>query len=119
MACRQKRLSSLVFGAMVLGASLGLRAPQEPGALMTMAQAQSAEVQTVTIPIEGMACMLCVGRVKKTLKAIDGVQEVTVSLEHRHAHLRYRETTVSPERLAAAVNDLGYKAGTPTVEQTR
>jgi len=75
--------------------------------------------QTVTIPIEGgMACMLCVGRVKKTLKALDGVLEVTVSLEHRHAYIRYRETTVSPERLAAAINNLGYTAGTPTVEHT-
>jgi len=74
--------------------------------------------KTVTIPIEGMACMLCVGRIKKTLKALDGVLEVTVSLEHRHAQIRYRETTVSPERLAAAINDLGYTAGTPTVEHT-
>ncbi len=74
--------------------------------------------KTVTIPIEGMACMLCVGRIKKTLKALDGVLEVTVSLEHRNAQIRYRETTVSPERLAAAINDLGYTAGTPTVEHT-
>ncbi len=118
MACRQKLMSILVLGALFLGASISLSAPQEPGASITLAQAQSTQVQSATIPIEGMACMLCVGRVKKTLKAIDGVQEVTVSLEHRHAHLRYRETTVSPERLAAAINDLGYTAGTPTVEHT-
>jgi len=75
--------------------------------------------KTVTIPIEGgMACMLCVGRVKKTLKALDGVLEVVVSLEHRYAHVRYLETAVSPERLVAAINSLGYIAGTPTVEHT-
>lgn len=62
--------------------------------------------------------MLCVGRVKKTLKALEGVLEVAVSLEHRHAQVRYLETTMSPERLVAVINSLGYKAGTPTVTPT-
>jgi copper chaperone CopZ len=55
-----------------------------------------------------------VGRVTKTLQALSGVREVVVSLEQRSAWVRYVETTVSPERLVAAINKLGFKAGTPT-----
>ena len=62
--------------------------------------------------------MLCVGRVKKTLKALEGVLEVAVSLEHRHAQVRYLEPAMSPERLVAAINSLGYKAGTPAAAHT-
>ena len=58
------------------------------------------------------------GRVQKTLQALEGVLEVVVSLEHRKAQVRYVETAVSPERLVAAINNLGFKAGTPTAEHT-
>ena len=118
MTCRQKRMSTIVLGILFLCVSIGLDASQEPGASMTATQAQSAQVQTVTIPIAGMACMLCVGRVKKTLKALDGVQEVAVSLEHRQARIRYRATQIDPAHFVAAINGLGYQAGTPTVEHT-
>jgi copper chaperone CopZ len=59
-----------------------------------------------------------VGRVTKTLQALEGVREVIVSLEHRNAQIRYVESAVSPERLVAAINSLGFKAGTPTGERT-
>ena len=75
--------------------------------------ASNAVIKTVTIPIEGMSCSACAARVKRTLKAIDGVAEVEISLEHRNARVRYVEGKVSPERLVAAINQLGYKAGTP------
>lgn len=75
--------------------------------------ASNAVFKTVTIPIEGMSCSACAARVKRTLKAMDGVAEVEISLEHRNARVRYVEGKASPERLVAAINQLGYKAGTP------
>ncbi len=121
-AHRQSRqvVGTVILCALLLGFSIDLRTPQGArGILRAAAQANMTQQKTVTIPIEGgMACMLCVGRVKKTLKALDGVLEVVVSLEHRYAHVRYLETAVSPECLVAAINSLGYIAGTPTVEHT-
>jgi copper chaperone CopZ len=73
----------------------------------------SGVIKTVTIPIEGMSCSACAARVKRTLKAIDGVIEAEINLEHRNARVRYVESKISPERLVAAINQLGYKAGTP------
>ena len=52
------------------------------------------------------------------LQALEGVREVIVSLEHRHAQVRYVESAVSSERLVAAINSLGFKAGTPIGERT-
>jgi copper chaperone CopZ len=70
---------------------------------------------TVAIPIEGMTCASCAAHVKKALRAVDGVTDVEVSLEHRIARVRYTADKVKPEDLVGAINRLGYKAGPPTV----
>lgn len=67
----------------------------------------------IEIPIEGMSCMSCVASVKKTLSAIDGVKNVTVSLKDKNARIKYDTQKVSPKELAEAINKLGYKAGEP------
>jgi copper chaperone CopZ len=113
------RVIGLVLGTVVLGIFLGAyflirTAKEQPQVLVAEPQAK-----TVTMPIEGMTCASCVAQVKRTLKSMDGVTGVEVSLEHRHAEVRYVDAKVSPERLAAAINELGYKAGTPTIERTR
>ncbi len=71
------------------------------------------------IPVEGMVCASCTARVKKALESVEGVTEVEVSLQRREARVRYVETKVSPKTLVAAINELGYKAGTPTMDQRR
>lgn len=69
------------------------------------------QVKTVSIPVEGMSCVSCAARVKRSLKGIDGVQHVEVSLEKREATVRFAPAKVTPERLETAINELGYKAG--------
>jgi len=119
IAARRLIVSAVILCTLLLGFSIDRRAPQGAlGMLCAAAQANVTQEKTVTIPIEGMVCILCAGRVKRTLKALDGVLEVAVSREHRFAQVRYVETAVSPERLVAAINSLGFKAGTPTVEPT-
>lgn len=75
--------------------------------------------QTVTILIEGMSCVSCVARVKRTLRAIPGVTSAEVNLIQRAARVRYVEKKVTPARLSAAINQLGYKAGAPKSERAR
>jgi|SRR5712692_4764202 len=108
-------LGSLLLFSLIFGASFALRAsPAQPRPV-----AADSQATTVTIPIEGMTCASCVAHVKKTLHAIEGVTAVEVSLAQRAAHVSYRDAKVSSERLAAAINDLGYRAGTPVAEETR
>jgi copper ion binding protein len=70
-------------------------------------------LRTVSMPVEGMSCGSCVANVKKTVKALDGVQHVDVSLENRTAKITYAQEKVSPEQISRAITEKGYKTGEP------
>jgi Cu+-exporting ATPase len=57
-----------------------------------------------------MACVVCAATVRKTVKSLDGVSRVEVSLEKRSARVTYAAGRLSPERIVAAIDKLGYKA---------
>jgi copper chaperone CopZ len=86
----------------------------ESGNARSAASTNEAEMKTVVMPVEGMSCVACVARVKKALKEIDGVGDVQVNLAQRNARIRFAPSKLSPSRLVAAVNGLGYRAGPPT-----
>lgn len=67
--------------------------------------------ELVVIPVEGMSCSACVARVKRALKETEGVSETHVNLEKGEAEIRYEPARTSPEKLAKAIDELGYKAG--------
>jgi copper chaperone len=77
---------------------------------------QAIPTRTVVLPVEGMSCGSCVASVKRTVKALDGVTGIEVSLETRQARVHYQEDKVTPDRIAAAIRELGYKTGEPMVE---
>ncbi len=66
------------------------------------------KVMTKTMKIEGMMCMHCEGRVKKTLESIEGVEEAVVSHEKGTAVLTLAEN-VSDAVLADAITAQDYK----------
>lgn len=73
------------------------------------------------LPIGGMTCASCVGRVEKALAKVPGVRAVTVNLANETAYLD-TDAGVSRDALVAAVVDAGYEvpaaaatAGTTTV----
>lgn len=80
----------------------------------SQASPSEANMKTVIIPVGGMSCAACTARIKKALSSIDGVAEVEVNLEKRNARVRYAPSKLAPDRLVAAINGLGYQAGTPT-----
>jgi copper chaperone CopZ len=67
----------------------------------------------VEIPVEGMACVACAASVKSAVKAIPGVVGVEVSLEKRKARVTYFANILTPDQIVAAIDKLGYTAGTP------
>lgn len=101
---------------LVVGLSYGtLRIWNKPGD--QAAPIIPAVGESVVIPIEGMSCSACVARVKKALKETEGVSGVHVSLEKREAEIRYDSTKISSEKLAEAIDELGYKAGPPRAKE--
>lgn len=71
------------------------------------------DLAQTTIPVEGMTCNACVASVKKKLNSLVGVEKVKVSLQERNATVFYEEGTATPEEIAKAIDELGYKAGKP------
>ncbi|MFP5380301.1 MAG: heavy-metal-associated domain-containing protein [Vicinamibacteria bacterium] len=70
-------------------------------------------MKTVVIPVEGMSCASCASKVKRALKDIPGVGDAVVDLGERRATVDYDPRQVGLDRLVAAINGTGFKAGAP------
>ncbi|WP_313378036.1 heavy metal translocating P-type ATPase [Achromobacter insolitus] len=74
-----------------------------------------ADGVAVSLPIEGMTCASCVGRVEKALKAVPGVNKASVNLATERADITFEG---APDVAAAvqAVQKAGYAVAESTVE---
>ena len=62
----------------------------------------------ITIPVTGMTCASCVGRVERALKKVPGVLEARVNLATEKAAVGYLAGEVEPRELEKAVEGAGY-----------
>jgi P-type Cu+ transporter len=67
----------------------------------------------ITIPVQGMTCAACQGRVQRTLQKTPGVTDASVNLMMHSATIAFDPTTTSPEALVQAIRDTGYEAELP------
>ncbi|WP_339518679.1 heavy metal translocating P-type ATPase [Pseudomonas proteolytica] len=70
---------------------------------------------TFDLPISGMTCASCVGRVERALNKVPGVQSVSVNLANERAHVEVAGQ-MDPAVLIAAVEKAGYTATLPQSE---
>jgi Cu+-exporting ATPase len=70
---------------------------------------------TLRVPIEGMTCASCVGRVERALKRLPGVEDASVNLATETAELR---ASALPDlaSIRQAVEGAGYRVATADVE---
>jgi Cu+-exporting ATPase len=73
---------------------------------------------TIDLPITGMHCAACVGRVQGALEGAAGVRSAVVNLMTNTATVVYDPTTVTPDGLVARVGTTGYGASVPPTSQT-
>lgn len=66
-------------------------------------------MQSTTIGISGMSCGHCVAAVKGALGRLDGVEVREVKIGS--ATVDFDPRTVTPERIARAIEDEGYGVG--------
>ena len=64
--------------------------------------------QTFAIPIAGMSCASCVGRVEKAIRGVEGVQDVAVNLATERAQVSAAPGT-RPEPVLDAIRKAGYE----------
>lgn len=69
---------------------------------------------TVRIPIEGMTCASCVGRVERALSAVPGVLSANVNLATESAEVRIAKPSLRPE-LIRAIEATGYAVPGQTI----
>ena len=69
---------------------------------------ETAERRHVLLPVAGMSCATCAGRVERALRALPGV-EASVNLAGEQAEVFYNPEEVDPAALAEAIEHAGYK----------
>lgn len=65
-------------------------------------------MQTEQIKVTGMTCGGCSSNVTNALRAVNGVDNVIVSLSDANATVQYDEKLTSPEQLKSAIKKAGY-----------
>jgi copper chaperone CopZ len=67
-------------------------------------------MKNIEIKIKGMHCKSCSMLIGDTLKDVEGVKDVDVSLEKNAAKVSFDEKLVKPEKLLDAIKKEGYDA---------
>jgi Cu+-exporting ATPase len=65
-------------------------------------------IQTLSLPVEGMTCASCVARVEKILTKMEGVEKASVNLATEKATVKFDPAVATPEKMAKAVEEAGY-----------
>ncbi|HEX2137824.1 MAG TPA: heavy metal translocating P-type ATPase [Microvirga sp.] len=71
---------------------------------------------TLDIPVRGMTCASCVGRVERALRGVDGVRSAAVNLATERARVSFTSGAVDAATIAEAIRDVGYEPAEETVD---
>lgn len=82
---------------------------------MSAVEAAAAERTHVVLPIEGMTCATCAGRVEKALRSLPGV-EATVNLTAERADVHFDPMRLAHSELGEAIVRAGYDVSSETRE---
>ncbi|HEU5041778.1 MAG TPA: heavy metal translocating P-type ATPase, partial [Gemmatimonadales bacterium] len=73
-------------------------------------------VESCTIPVSGMTCAACSGRVQRALQKAPGVSSAAVNLMTGAATVEFDPAATSPEQLVETIRGTGYGAELPRPE---
>lgn len=65
-------------------------------------------MENVTLQVEGMSCGHCVNAVETAVTALNGVNEVSVTLAEAKVEVSFDAAQVSIEQIKEAIDDQGY-----------
>jgi P-type Cu+ transporter len=106
-------VSSVVVNLGTNKATIGYDPAQAgSGAMKKAIRGAGYEVPTleVTLDVTGMTCASCVGHIEKAIKALEGVEEVTVNLGLNTARVAYIAGVTSAAEMKRAIREVGYAA---------
>ena len=71
----------------------------------------------VDLPVHGMSCAGCAGRIEKALRKADGVLQAGVNFATTTATVDFDPTRTNPEQLCEVVRQAGYDADVPAPDE--
>jgi Cu+-exporting ATPase len=69
----------------------------------------SQETEVCELPVQGMTCAACVGRIERALAKLPGVEEATANFVTQRTTVRFDPVRVDQEAIARAIEDVGYE----------
>ena len=78
----------------------------------------TAATEKIVIPVSGMTCAACQGRVQRTLSKTAGVVDASVNLMMGNATIDYDPGAVNPGALVETIRSTGYGAELPVADRT-
>ncbi len=101
----------------LLGAALAMSAPAfacpmaDAAAFAEAAEkVKTAEGTKITLAIDGMTCGSCSEKITSTLSGLSGVVASATDYQTGRTEVAYDPAKTSPEKLMAAIEELGFKA---------
>jgi Cu+-exporting ATPase len=82
------------------------------------ATAPPSALDQCTIPVTGMTCAACSGRIQRSLERTPGVSSANVNLMTGSATVRYDPAAISPPGLVEVIRSTGYGAELPSAEES-
>lgn len=67
-------------------------------------------MKNIIIKIKGMGCQNCVNAVSESLKELEGISKVNVSLEKELAEVEFDETKINADKMIETIKELEYEA---------
>jgi Cu+-exporting ATPase len=83
-----------------------------------MEQAKEKNTKKMMTPIEGMTCAACVNRIEKSLRKMDGVEEVSVNLANEKAMITFNRSETNTKDIVERIEGLGYSVPTAKLDVT-
>ena len=84
-------------------------------AFQQVSNPSTSSVTRLSLPVEGMTCASCVGRVERALKEVPGVQSAAVNLATERADITFTDWANS-QGAVSAIEKAGYNVREETTE---
>ncbi|MBC7125111.1 MAG: heavy-metal-associated domain-containing protein, partial [Bacteroidales bacterium] len=79
------------------------------GFAVLASQAQKVEIKSVTFEVN-MHCQSCKAKIERDIVFEKGVKEVEATLDKKLVTIKYDATKTDPDKIAKAIEKLGYTA---------
>jgi len=77
---------------------------------------EKSHLKSLSLPVDGMNCASCVGRVEKALAGLDGVSHASVNLTTERASVDFNPKDTGPAAIAEAIEQAGFSVPAASVE---